>query len=142
VRVVLDTNVVMSGLFFGGVPGRILEAWQADRLSLVISPSILEEYRRVGALLARRYPGVDFEPFAALLMLSSELVDAPAHLKSGVSDDPDDDKFLACAAAAGAGVVVSGDPHLLNVSGWAGVEVLRPRAFVERYLVDRSDADS
>jgi putative PIN family toxin of toxin-antitoxin system len=142
VRVVLDTNVVMSGLFFGGVPGRILQAWQADRLGLVISPSILEEYRRVGAVLARRHPGVDFEPFAALLMLRSELVDAPAHLRSSVSVDPDDDKFLACAAAARAGVIVSGDSHLLNVSGWTGVEVLRPRTFVERYLVDPTDADS
>ena len=40
-RVVLDTNVVLSGIFFGGVPGRILDAWQVGHLTLVLSPAIL-----------------------------------------------------------------------------------------------------
>jgi putative PIN family toxin of toxin-antitoxin system len=136
VRVILDTNVVISGLFFGGIPGRILSAWRAGTVDLVISPSILAEYRRVGALLTRRYAEVDFEPFAALLALSSELIDAPSQLSDPISEDPDDDKFLACAAAAGVTVIVSGDPHLLAVSGWGGIEVLKPRAFAERYLED------
>jgi len=48
VRVVLDTNVVVSGVFFGGVPGRILSAWTAGQITMVMSPAILEEYRRVG----------------------------------------------------------------------------------------------
>ena len=47
----------------------------------------------------------------------------------------DDDKFLACALASGAGTIVSGDKHLLSVSGYRGIEVLRPRAFVDRYLM-------
>lgn len=55
-RVILDTNVLLSGVFFGGVPGRILAAWAAGQLELVLSPAILTEYRRVGADLARRYP--------------------------------------------------------------------------------------
>lgn len=141
-RVILDTNVVISGLFFGGTPGRILSAWRAGTVELVISPAILNEYRRVGALLADRHPDVDFEPFAALLALSSELIDAPSELSPPVSEDPDDDKFLACAAAAGVSVIVSGDPHLLAVSGWGGIEVLKPRAFAERYVVDAGKAES
>lgn len=40
----------------------------------------------------------------------------------------DDDKFLACALASGAGIIVSGDKHLLSVTGYRGVEILRPRA--------------
>ena len=55
-RIIVDTNVVMSGVFFGGVPGRILDAWAGGRLELVLSPDILQEYRRVGAELAARYP--------------------------------------------------------------------------------------
>jgi putative PIN family toxin of toxin-antitoxin system len=132
----------MSGLFFGGIPGRILSAWRVGAVALVISPSILGEYRRVGALLAARYFEVDFEPFAALLTLKSELVDAPSELPTPVSEDPDDDKFLACAAAARVSVIVSGDPHLLAVSGWGGIEVLKPRAFVERYVQDTGKAES
>jgi predicted nucleic acid-binding protein len=48
-RVILDTNVLLSGIFFGGVPGRLLTAWQEDRLALVLSPAILAEYHEAGS---------------------------------------------------------------------------------------------
>jgi len=134
VKIVLDTNVVVSGLFFGGFPGKILSAWHNQQLTLVLSASILAEYREVGAELSAQYGELDFEAFAALLVVHAEVVDAPAALAEGVCSDPDDDKFLACAAAAGARVIVSGDRDLLEVSGWRGIEVLKPRAFVERFL--------
>jgi len=134
VRIILDTNVVVSGVFFGGVPGRILNAWRAGRMGLVVSPSILDEYRRVGAILAGRHEGVDFEPFATLLAIHAEVIDAPEHIDPPVSNDPADDKFLACASVAGVTLIVSGDRHLLDANGWNGVEVLRPRAFVDRHL--------
>lgn len=133
-RIVLDTNVVMSAVFFGGVPGKILAAWKGGRLTLVVSPSILDEYRRVGALLAAQYQGVDFEPFASLLAIHAEVVDAPEHLPEAVGQDPADQKFLTCALGAGVTCIVSGDRHLLSTSGWQGIEVLRPRTFVDRYL--------
>lgn len=56
-RLILDTNVLVSGIFFGGPPGRILDAWASGAVELVLSPAILEEYRRVGAALANRHPG-------------------------------------------------------------------------------------
>ena len=52
----MDTNVLMSGIFFGGVPGRVIDAWMDGSLELVLSPEILDEYRRVGAELGGRYP--------------------------------------------------------------------------------------
>jgi uncharacterized protein len=134
VRVVLDSNVIMSGIFFRGVPGQILSAWRDRLLHLVLSPSILHEYLRVGALLGERYQSADFERFAALLALNALVVDAPEHLAVQICTDPDDDKFLACALVARTKVIVSGDPHLLKVSGWNGIEVIKPRTFVERYL--------
>lgn len=132
-RVVIDTNVLVSGVFFGGLPGRILEAWKEEDLTLVVSPAILEEYYRVGAVLASRYQGVDLDPILALLAMHAEIVDAPV-IQQEICEDPDDDKFLACAVASGAKVVVSGDKHLRAVSGWQGVVVMTPRTFVERYL--------
>jgi uncharacterized protein len=134
VKIVLDTNVLVSALFFGGVPGRILSAWHAGRITLVLSAPILAEYREVGAELSLRYGGLDFEAFAALLVMNSEVVDSPEHLPEAVCSDPADDKFLSCAAASGAPVIVSGDRHLVAVTGWRGIEVLRPRPFVHRYL--------
>jgi uncharacterized protein len=134
VRAVLDTNVVLSGLFFGGVPGRVLEAWRDGRFTLVLSPPILAEYREAGAEFEAAYGGSDFESLAALLVLSAEIVDAPESLPQQVCRDPDDDKFLACALAARAGVVVSGDKKLRAVSGWSGIEVASPRQFLEQYV--------
>jgi putative PIN family toxin of toxin-antitoxin system len=135
VRVILDTNVFVSGVFFGGPPGRILEAWRDGRVQLVVSAEILDEYQRVGQLLAAEHPGVDLEPFLALLTVYVEVVEAPA-LAEQVCSDPDDDKFLACAIAAGAAAIVSGDKDLVEQSGWRGVEVLRPRRFVDEHLAE------
>lgn len=134
-RVVVDTNVVLSGIFFAGVPGRILDAWQAGQLTLVLSPAILAEYRRAGAALTARYPdaSMPLEPILALLARSAKIVDAPP-LGEPIAPDPDDDKFLACALAAEAPIIVTGDKPLLSVSGWAGLEILTPRQFVDRYL--------
>ena len=53
-KLILDTNVLVSGIFFGGVPGQILAAWADERVSLVLSPAILDEYARVGAELATK----------------------------------------------------------------------------------------
>lgn len=57
-RAILDTNVLLSGIFFAGVPGRLLTAWQDDRLALVLSPAILAEYHEASAVLAVRYPAL------------------------------------------------------------------------------------
>ena len=134
-RVVLDTNVLVSGLLFGGVPGRILTAWSTGAVLLVISPPILEEYRRVGLELSKgREPLVGMlEALLAMLTVHAVLVNAPP-LDERVSEDPDDDMFLAAALAANARLIVSGDKHLLRVSGWRGIEVLKPRPFVDRYI--------
>jgi putative PIN family toxin of toxin-antitoxin system len=133
VNVVVDTNVFISGVFFGGVPGRILEAWRDGAIELVLSAEILEEYQRVGQELGSQYPGVDVEPFLALLMVGGTFVEVPP-LPERVSSDPDDDKFLACALAANVPVVVSGDRDLLDHTGWRGIRVLRPRQFTDEFL--------
>ena len=132
-RIVLDTNVFVSGVFFGGVPGRILDAWRDARVQLVLSAEILAEYQRVGQVLAAQYPGVDLEPFLGLLTVQAEIVEAP-DLPEPVCFDPDDDKFLACAIAAGVAVIVSGDKDLLDQSGWRSVRVLRPRQCADAFL--------
>ncbi len=62
-RIVLDTNVLVSAVFFGGLPGRILEAWRNGHLQLVMSADILQEYQRVGQVPAEKYSGVDLRPF-------------------------------------------------------------------------------
>ncbi|MCZ0934684.1 MAG: putative toxin-antitoxin system toxin component, PIN family [Gemmatimonadetes bacterium] len=129
-RIVLDTNVFVSGVFFGGHPGGILEAWRDGRVSVVVSQEIIEEYVRVGQRLSSRFPGVDLTPALDLLGASATLVEAPP-LAEPVCRDADDDKFIACAIAAGVKYVVSGDRDLLDVSPYRTVLVVRPRTLLE-----------
>lgn len=133
-RIVLDTNVFVSALFFGGVRGRILDAWRDGKVQIVLSAEILDEYQRVGRILAADHPGVDLEPFLALLTVEAELVEAPP-LTAPVSSEPDDDKFLACASAGHVDAIVSGDRHLVVHDGWCDVVILRPRRFVDEHLI-------
>ena len=133
-RVVLDTNVLISAVFFGGTPGRIIAAWSERRIQLVLSASVLAEYREVGAEIEAKYGGQDFEAFVTLLAVNSDLIDAPEYLDPQVCSDVDDDKFLACATAGAAQVIISGDAALRATSGWRGIEVLTPRQFVDKHL--------
>jgi len=132
-KVVMDTNVFVSGVFFSGPPYQILKAWQSGEFELVVSQEILDEYRRVGEVLAEERPNTDLSPILNFVIEHAKVY-KPAKLKEPVCEDPDDDKFLACALASGSKVIISGDKHLLKVSGYEGIEVLKPRAFADRYL--------
>jgi len=135
VRVVLDTNVVLSGVFFGGVPGEILSAWSRGRFDVVVSAEVLDEYERSGVALAQSKPRM-LEAWAPVMRWIAEhalVVDAEP-LVEGVAADPDDDVFLACALAGGARAIVSGDRHLKAVSGWRGILVLAPRRFMDDFV--------
>jgi putative PIN family toxin of toxin-antitoxin system len=133
-RVVLDTNVLISGAFYTGPPLQILQSCIKGEFQLVLSPEILVEYRRVGEEFSRESSNPDFERLLGLLVAQALIVETPA-LDQPVCRDPDDDKFVACALAVGADVIVSGDKHLLNISSKLTVRVMRPKEFVDRYLV-------
>jgi uncharacterized protein len=92
------------------------------------------EYRRVGEILAEEHPGLDLESFIELVVQKATTI-SPLPLQDPVCEDPDDDKFLACALAGKSKAIVSGDKHLLKVSGYEGIEILRPRDFLEKYFV-------
>jgi uncharacterized protein len=132
-KVVTDTNVFVSGVFFSGPPYQILKAWQSGEFELVVSQDILDEYRRVGEILAEERPNTDLNPMLNFVIEHAKVY-KPVKLKEPVCEDPDDDKFFACALASGSRVIVSGDKHLLKVSGYEGIDVLKPREFVDRYL--------
>ncbi|MDD4996978.1 MAG: putative toxin-antitoxin system toxin component, PIN family [Syntrophales bacterium] len=132
-KVILDTNVFVSGVFFTGPPYRILEAWRDGKLQLVISEDILEEYRRVGEVLAERFPSIELRPFLTLMTVSAEMA-LSKRFTVPLCDDPDDDMFIACALAGKCKMIVSGDKHLLKMSGFHGIRVISPRGFVDQYL--------
>jgi putative PIN family toxin of toxin-antitoxin system len=132
-KLVVDTNVFISGVFFRGPPHQILRAWRDGKVQLVISPAILREYHAVGAELTARFPEIDLAPWWGLLYREALIVDA-LPLSEPVCSDRDDDKFLACAVASETGLIASGDKALLRASGYQGITVLSPRQFVDTHL--------
>ena len=79
------------------------------------------------------HPNSDFERLLGLLVTQALIVDVP-DLARPVCRDPQDGKFIACALAVGADVIVSGDKDLLAVSKQLIIPVMRPREFVDRYI--------
>jgi putative PIN family toxin of toxin-antitoxin system len=133
VRIVLDTNVFVSGIFFSGPLSRILEAWRDGRVQLAISPDILSEYKRVSDELPKQFPSVDLSSILGLVTIYAMMFQFPK-LSEPVCEDPDDDMFIACAIASKSKMIVSGDKHLLKIADFSGVKILKPRVFVDTYL--------
>lgn len=131
-RAVLDTNVVISALLFRGEASRLHALWKKKAFTILASREIVEEYLRVLA-----YPKFDLTEKEIRDIIQEELlpyiepVSAAVKMK-GVCVDPDDDKFLACAEAAGADVIVSGDGHLLRLKVYKGCPILTPERFLKK----------
>ena len=68
-----------------------------------------------------------------LLTVKADLVIGP-ELPIQICKDPGDDKFISCALANNSKIIITGDKHLLNVNGYEGLEIIRPREFVEKYI--------
>ncbi len=132
-KIVLDTNVLVSGMFYSGPPSKILDGWRGGKFKLVLTPEILSEYKIIVEHLGKGFPTIESSLFLELLVIESEMCN-PLALIHPVCTDPDDDKFFAAAISGGASIIVSGDKHLLRATGYRGVEVLPPRQFVERFL--------
>jgi putative PIN family toxin of toxin-antitoxin system len=133
VKIVRDTNVFVSGVFFSGPPHQILQSWCDGKVRLVLSPEIFDEYSRVGEELGKHSPAVDLRPVLELFAINAEMV-SPADSAESICDDPDDDKFFLCVISAPCKVIASGNRHLLVKSGYGGVKVMKPRDFVEKLL--------
>jgi uncharacterized protein len=132
-KIVLDTNVLVSGIFFSGPPAEILRAWSRGKFRLVLSPEILDEYTRVSAELSEKYSSIDVQRILDIVVVHSDMC-SPAPLAARICEDPHDDMFIAAAIDSGTKIIISGDRHLLRTSGYKGVSVLTPREFVVRYL--------
>ena len=133
-KTVIDTNVLISALVSPGkIPAQIVHSWRSGEIDLLFSQAILSEYERV-----LHYPhiqryskmtGAEIDETLGDIQLYGILVYAP-ELSLAVSADPDDDKFLACAIAGKADIIVSGDNHLLTLGSHAGIPILTPAAFL------------
>jgi hypothetical protein len=149
VRVVVDTNVWISGLLTArGNPARIVDALEAGAFEPAVSPALLDELQAAARKprIVRRSPeiGRGVDRLVPLLRERSVLV-SPARSRA-VARDPDDDEVLAVAIAAGATHVVSGDRDLIDdeavrsALAAAGVVLMTPAEFAASLQAQRGDA--
>ena len=124
--VLLDTNVLISGILFRGLPRSLLERAIRGELDLVTSPSLLDELERILTDEFRFPPEVARMVRGELATLAEMVV--PEEVPT-VSRDPDDDQVLAAAVAGGARAIVTGDRDLLALETYRGITILSPAEF-------------
>ena len=129
-RVVLDTNIVVSGLLWRGTPRDVLDVARRKLITIFTSTVLLDELADVfspphlAPVIAANSTSPTFlmQRYAMLAQLV-----VPAEIGRVVERDIDDDAVIArCALGAGAELIVSGDPHLLNLKTYQGIRIVPP----------------
>lgn len=125
-RVVLDTNVLVAAAYApASASRRIVDACVSGDLVSVASPAVRREYE---CILARAVRVDEYQEELALLLEKVELVE-PSEAPRQVAEDPEDDKFLAAAAAGGAEWIITNDRHLLALDSYDGIRIVPPTVF-------------
>ncbi|OGR85742.1 MAG: putative toxin-antitoxin system toxin component, PIN family [Elusimicrobia bacterium RIFCSPLOWO2_01_FULL_54_10] len=130
-KVVLDTNVLVSGLLVqGSVPSEILRDFRDGQWILVLSGAILEEYGRV---LRRKKFDLSTANIESMLRLieNKALKVIPSEHFTIIHQDPSDNEFLDVAVECHADFIVSGDQHLLALKRFRGIPILLPSEFLK-----------
>ncbi len=130
-RVVLDTNILISGIGWSGPPKEVLEAFLKEEFILLISESILNELERV-----LNYKKFYFIPDYLKESLISNLLKASESVKTKkkldiIKEDPEDNKVLECALFGKADYIVTGDEHLLKLRKFNNIKILTPMEFLK-----------
>ena len=134
-RVVLDSNVVVSGLGWSGAPAKILDAALDGQLVLLTSPPLLAELRRVLGYPKLAKVIVDAQQLMNLIEASSVVV-LPAR-RLAIIDDESDNRVLEAAVEGAADYIVSGDGDQLELGSFQGIPIVTPAAFLGGATLDR-----
>jgi hypothetical protein len=135
-KVVIDTNIFVSS-FFGGNPRKIIDLWKHEKITLCLSKAVLDEYIDVLCRIGLK----DEYELKELLSLFSRGFNIMFIIKTPkiqiIKNDPDDDKFIECAIALKADVVITGDREVLAVKEYDGIRILTPQQFLTNYKEER-----
>ena len=133
-KAVIDTNQFVSSLISKqGPSAQLIDRWREQRFILVTSPEIIAEIQRVLEYphISKKYKLNKSDVQSLLTLIAHEAVVIPklpaVHV---IKDDPDDDKFLACAFVARAEYIVSGDQHLLSLGSYKSISIVTVKEFL------------
>lgn len=131
-NIVIDTNVVISGTFFGGAPRQVLEAVVDSQVSAYASAEIIGEYQEIVEEMIRRKQGRLSVSVLAPFIQSLHIIETTSHVEA--SRDADDDKFIECAIDSRALYIVSGDRDLLVLERYDDIRIITAAEFCKRFL--------
>lgn len=131
-KIVVDTNVVISGLFFGGKPGEVVSAIVNSKVKACATTEIIDEYSEIIERMFSKKRGKIDVGLLLPLLNSFEIIKRKSHIK--VSRDPDDDKFIECAKDGKALYIVSGDDDLLEIKEYKNIKIITVKEFCDKYL--------
>ena len=132
VRVVIDTNVVISALLFGGTPGRLIPLWKSGAINPLATAEMMDEYIRV-----MTYPKFKLSEEEIQYLLHFEIlpyfdaITVKQRSSTIIEKDPSDDKFILCAVGGRANVIISGDRHLLSQKEFKKIRILTIEQFLK-----------
>ena len=126
-KAVLDTNIFISAVFWGGIPEKILDSLSDGKFTLVTSDEIIEEIAEV--LAEFHMPIADVSIWRKYLLENAIVVKPTTRI--AVCVDKKDDKFIEAANTAKADYLVSGDKHLLVLKEYQQTKILTAREFLE-----------
>lgn len=131
-KIVIDTNVLISAVFFGGKPRIIIEAIVDGILNAVATTEIIEEYLEVIDEMISRKQGKLDKTIITPLIKKMKVIHPQTSIR--ISRDSDDDKFIECAVDAGAMYIISGDKDLLDILEYQNVKIVTANEFCQKYL--------
>jgi putative PIN family toxin of toxin-antitoxin system len=130
IKVVLDTNVFISALFWKGAPYQIFKRILEGAILNFVSPQILEELKE--RLLEKfKLPPERVKEYLEIIVFNSQVV-YPKKKLNIVKEDPNDNKIIECALEAQASFIVSGDKHLLEIKEYKGIRIISPKEFLSK----------
>lgn len=129
-RVVLDTNVFVSGIHWSGPCEKILRYWFLNKFELVSSLEIIEELVRILSSFKIPLSNEDINWWRDLIVEKSILI-IPEEKIDIVKDDADDNKFVECAVEGNVNYVITQDKHLLKLKEFRGIKIVNSREFLE-----------
>ncbi|WP_338835682.1 putative toxin-antitoxin system toxin component, PIN family [Neomoorella thermoacetica] len=134
-KVVLDTNVVISGLLVPvGPPGRIIDLWADGKIDVVVSPAVITEYMEVFLRPKFAKAGTMEERQQLLegfINLANTILVLPDIEIDIINADPSDNHFLECARTGETDCIISGDSHLLALKEYEEIPIITPGQFLE-----------
>ena len=134
-RIVIDTNIYISAIFWGGKPRAIVDLGRSGQVLIFTSLEIQAELERK---LRTKFGLSDQEAAQILLDFSTftKLISTSQRI-TVIEDDPDDDKFIECAVSSRSIFIVSGDKHLLNLKRYDDIKILKASDFLS--IISRSE---